>query len=283
MRRISIFRLAAAGCALLALPALAETTASKPASPVSTSAGMPEVGRKAPNFALTGEDGKTYALQNQRGRWVALTFYPADFTGGCTAEACSLRDDMSKIKAMNARVFGISVQDAQSKKGFAEKNNLNYHVLADDRRVVSQAYGVLNSPTGVDKRITFYIDPYGVIRKIDTKVVPLTAAKDVQDSLKELQKSDPPLLSPVWDQNLRKWFQAVQKDPNDRDAKEELALAYYMKGRAAMLQPRFPARVKYPAAVDNFKHALALNPDLAAAQEDLAVAQKEADQAYARK
>jgi peroxiredoxin Q/BCP len=267
-RGASLWGIATLTIAIAATAARAETTTGpKTDAPV-------KVGQPAPNFALTGEDGKKYVLSDQLGRWIVLAFYPADFTKGCTAEACALRDGMSDIKAMNARVFGISVQDAKSKKGFAEENKLNYHVLADDQRVVCDAYGTLTAPDGVSKRYTYYIDPFGIVRKIDEKVVPLVAARDVEDSLKELQTSDPPLLSAFWDENVRKKAAAAKADPNDRKAKDDLALAYYLKGRATMLQKRFPASIREPAALSLFKKALALNPNLAAAQEDEAALQK---------
>src|SRR5689334_10817240 len=99
---------------------------------------------------------------------------------------------------MNAKVFGISVQDLKSKKGFAEQNGLNFRLLADDKREVSQSYGVLTGPGGVAKRYTFYVDPNGIVRKVDDKVQPFSAGKDVVANLKELIKTDPPLTSTVW-------------------------------------------------------------------------------------
>ena len=107
------------------------------------------------------------------------------------AEICSLRDEKSAIEGRNARVFGISVQDVASKKKFASSNNVNFPLLADDRMEAATAYGVLNRPGGYARRVTFYIDPAGVIRKIDEKIRPFTAGKDVAATLKALQKPGP--------------------------------------------------------------------------------------------
>lgn len=259
-----------------AFPVLAETPASsaqaaaQAAADAALDSGV-RVGRKAPDFTLTGNDDRTYRLQDMRGKWTVLTFYPADFTPGCTTEACSLRDDMSDIKTLNAKVYGISVQDLTSKKGFVEKHQLNYPLLADDKRAVAKRYDVLTGSNGVAKRYTFYLDPHGVVRKIDEKVNPATAGKDVIANLKELQRSDASPASPIWDRNVEKWEKAVKDDPKDENAKAELALAYYLKGQAVMNQPKLRPNLKYPYALKMYRAALKLDPGLMLPKEDIAL------------
>jgi len=116
-----------------------------------------------------------------------LAFYPADMTPGCTLEARSLRDAMPKIKALGAVVFGISVQDTASHKQFCAAEKLNYRLLADSSRRVSSAYGVLSEPNGVARRVTFLIDPKGIIRAVDEAVNPATHGRDVVAKLEELR------------------------------------------------------------------------------------------------
>ncbi|MGQ9696818.1 MAG: peroxiredoxin [Armatimonadota bacterium] len=150
-------------------------------------ANVPTVGSRAPDFRLAADDGKTYSLSRQRGRWVVLAFYPADMTPGCTLEARSLRDAMPKIMALGAVVFGVSVQDTASHKQFCIAERLNYRLLADAKRRVSSAYGVLAEPNGVARRVTFLIDPKGIVRAVDTAVNPATHGRDVIAKLRELK------------------------------------------------------------------------------------------------
>lgn len=161
---------------------------SKAGSEQNPEAVLPAVGSKAPDFKLRADDGKFYTLSSQKGRWVVLAFYPADMTPGCTLEVRSLRDAMPQIRALGAVVFGISVQDVESHKRFCEAEKLNFRLLADDRRETARRYGVLTDANGVAKRVTFFIDPKGVIRKIDSHVKVATHGSDVVGALKELTR-----------------------------------------------------------------------------------------------
>lgn len=122
-------------------------------------------GKTAPDFALKDQDGRERALASARGRYVALAFYPADMTAGCTLEARSLRDGIGALEKRGVQVFGISVQDVESKRAFCDKESLNYPVLADVGGKVADAYGV-KMPAGLAKRVTFVIDPKGQIAKV---------------------------------------------------------------------------------------------------------------------
>lgn len=153
------------GLALAAAPALMHAEAQ--AAPATASdAGLPKVGSPAPQFNLPDQDGKMHSLADLRGRRVVLAFYPADMTLGCTAEVCSIRDNLDQLQRDGAAVFGISVQDVSSKRAFADKEHLNFPILADVGGKTAQAYGVLG-PKGYAERVTFIIGPDGSVTYID--------------------------------------------------------------------------------------------------------------------
>ncbi|HEY3281311.1 MAG TPA: peroxiredoxin [Armatimonadota bacterium] len=175
------------GLACLSVGAAGAATKDAPKAPA-----MPAIGKKAPDFTLQADDGKTYKLSKQKGSWVALTFYPKDNTPGCTAEACSLRDEMGDLKGLGVRVFGISLDGIESHKSFAEQQKLNYPLLADPDKKVTQRYGVLHESGNFAKRVTFIIDPKGVLRKIDDGVKTGTHGKDLVAEVKELKEEKKP-------------------------------------------------------------------------------------------
>ena len=180
---------------------------------------------------------------------------------------------MSNIEALNAKPIAVSVQDKESHKKFRAENKINFPNLSDENREVATRYGVLTGPGGVAKRHTFYIDPAGVVRKVDEKVQPFSAAKDVIANLKEIQKAEPkPSLanSRQWDQKINALRAELRKNPDNKEASVDLATALYLKGRYTMLDTWLSADLRYPAALSLFNEALKLNPNLIAAQEDKA-------------
>jgi len=122
-------------------------------------------GDKAPEFALPSQDGNMIRLTDFRGKTVILYFYPKDDTPGCTKEACSFRDNVSRFKELKTEILGVSVDDAKSHKEFQRKYNLNFTLLADADKKVTKLYGLKNL-LGLADRVTFVIDKEGVIRKI---------------------------------------------------------------------------------------------------------------------
>ena len=92
---------------------------------------LPAVGKPAPDFNLPDQNGKQHTLQEYRGKWLVLYFYPKDDTPGCTQEACAFRDDLSQIAALGAQVVGVSVDDTSSHAEFAKKYHLPFPLLAD--------------------------------------------------------------------------------------------------------------------------------------------------------
>jgi len=150
----------------------------------------PAVGTPAPDFTLTSQEGKAVALSSLRGQWVVLYFYPKDFTTGCTIEAHNFQRDLAEYEKRKAVILGVSVQDADSHKQFCAKEGLNFKLLADTSKEVSEKYdSVMN--LGVAKlsaRHTFLIDPKGVVRKVWLDVDVKKHSEEVLAALDELQK-----------------------------------------------------------------------------------------------
>jgi peroxiredoxin Q/BCP len=144
-------------------------------------AGPPAVGSQAPAVSLPSQDGSTVTLDQSKGKWIVLYFYPKDFTSGCTLEAHNFQRDLALYQKFGAVVLGVSVDTADSHKGFCAKEGLNFRLLADTNAAASKAYG--SATTTGDKtlsaRNTFLIDPSGVIRKVYLKVNPATHSDDV--------------------------------------------------------------------------------------------------------
>ena len=146
-----------------------------------------DVGSKAPEFRLPDQNGAVRSLSENLGKWVVLYFYPKDETPGCTAEACSFRDEFAMFQNLNAVVMGVSTDSIESHAKFASSNALQFSVLSDSTKETCKNYGVLN-PLGFANRVTFLIDPKGVIRDVLTWVSWSTYGKTVQDRLVALQK-----------------------------------------------------------------------------------------------
>ena len=147
-----------------------------------------KVGDKAPDFKLQGSDGKTYALEQFKGKSaVVVAWFPKAFTGGCTKECKSLRANSKAMKELDVAYFTASVDTPELNKKFAESLDLDYPILSDPDKSVAKAYGVLMPPPrGFANRWTFYIDKDGIIKEIDKKVNPDTAAEDIATKVKDL-------------------------------------------------------------------------------------------------
>ena len=146
-------------------------------------------GEPAPNFELPDQYMKNHTLANYRGKWVVLYFYPKDDTPGCTTEACNFRDDIFKIRELNAEVLGVSVDNTESHRQFAEKHGLPFPLLSDGDAEVAKSYGAAWSlgPVKIAKRHTFIIDPEGNTAKIYRKVKPAKHSEQIIQDLKALQ------------------------------------------------------------------------------------------------
>jgi len=153
-------------------------------------ADMPAVGAAAPGFNLTTNEGKQVNLNDFKGKWVVLYFYPKDFTSGCTLEAHNFQRDLAKYQAANAVILGVSVDTAESHKDFCAKEGLNFKLLADTDAKVSEQYGSVMEYNGakLSARNTFIIDPQGKIAKVFDKVKPGGHSEEVLAALATLQK-----------------------------------------------------------------------------------------------
>ncbi len=129
-----------------------------------------EVGQQVPDVMLVNADRKAVKLSEFRGRPTVLAFFPGAFTGVCTKEMCTFRDEMSAFSAINAQVIGISVDSPYAQKAFAEKNNLNFQFLSDYNREAVRAFDVQDPNfaagmlPGVAMRSVFVLDKHGVVR-----------------------------------------------------------------------------------------------------------------------
>ena len=146
---------------------------------------MPAVGQDAPTFTLPSQDGSPISLDQYRGKWVVLYFYPKDMTTGCTIEAHKFQDALPQFDAKNAVILGVSVDTVDSHKQFCTKDSLTFHLLADPDHKVVSAYGSVGGFNGMTmaQRNTFLIDPQGKISKEWVKVNPTTSASDVLAAL----------------------------------------------------------------------------------------------------
>jgi len=151
---------------------------------------MPAVGAAAPGFTLTTNEGKQVNLNDFKGKWVVLYFYPKDFTQGCTIEARNFQRDIAKYEAVNAVILGVSVDNAESHKEFCAKEGLNFKLLADTEAKVSEQYGSVMEYNGakLSARNTFLIDPQGKIAKVFEKVKVAAHSEEVLAAIASLQK-----------------------------------------------------------------------------------------------
>lgn len=153
---------------------------------------MLEAGTIAPAFELNDQAGAARSLSDYRGSWVVLYFYPKDDTPGCTKEACAFRDGMAALAALDAVVLGVSADDEASHRAFAEKYGLNFPLLADVDREVIRAYEAWGAKE-VDGqaregplRVSYLVDPEGLIAKTWSVDDPESHASDVREALERL-------------------------------------------------------------------------------------------------
>ncbi len=140
------------------------------------------IGQPAPDFDALAHDGSSVVLHDLHGHWVLLWFYPEADTPGCTIEACGLRDSMQALQAFGCVVLGVSF-DAQAKNAaFAAKFDLPYRLLCDTDQRLGAAYGAIETAgedAGWPRRVSFLIDPGGVVARVYDPVDPTTHAATV--------------------------------------------------------------------------------------------------------
>lgn len=144
----------------------------------------------APTFSLNNHKNEAVKLEDFRGKWVILYFYPKDDTPGCTTEACSLRDARDELAEMGAEVIGISKDSPSDHDKFKAKYQLNFELLADLDGAVIESYGAwgkkMFGKEGIIRK-TFIINPEGQVVKVYGRVTPLGHGEQVINDLKLLQ------------------------------------------------------------------------------------------------
>ena len=160
------FLMAAAVCVSATLSAVASATAAEQdATPVDLKVGDP-----APAFQLKDDTGKPWKSANHYGKKIVVVyFYPADMTGGCTAQACGFRDDMGTLASKDVEVVGISGDTVKNHQLFKKAYDLNFTLLADPKGKVADKFGVPN--TKGEKTVQKEIDgvPYTLTRGVTTQ------------------------------------------------------------------------------------------------------------------
>lgn len=128
-----------------------------------------QVGNKAPAFTLFSSDKQSVSLADYEGKNVVLLFFPLAFTGVCTTELCSMRDNIADYQGLNAEILAVSVDSLFTLDKFKAEQSLNFPLLSDFNKETAVAYGALYEEfvlgmKGVAKRSAFVIDKTGVIR-----------------------------------------------------------------------------------------------------------------------
>ena len=144
-------------------------------------------GDKAPAFSATDQNGNVVTLDQYTGKNLVLYFYPKDDTPGCTAEACSFRDNYQSLLEHGFEIVGVSTDDEASHQKFINKFQLPFTLISDNEKKIVEAYGVWSEKNMYGKkymgttRKTFLIDGEGIIKKIITKVDTQNSSQQILD------------------------------------------------------------------------------------------------------
>ncbi len=157
---------------------------------------MLEQGTKAPSFTLANQDGKQICLDDLRGKWVILYFYPKDNTSGCTTEAIGFTNAKADFERLNAVIIGVSPDSPKSHTNFCTKHNLDITLLSDTDHKVLESYGAWQLKKNYGReyfgvvRSTVIIDPCGNVAFMWNKVRVAGHVDTVKDKLTELQNNE---------------------------------------------------------------------------------------------
>ena len=148
---------------------------------------------KAPSFKGVNHLNETFSLDDVKGKWIVLYFYPKDNTSGCTVEACDFRDSMESLQTLDTVIIGISPDSVKSHQKFINDHQLNFMLLSDEDKSICSAYGVWVEKSmygrkymGVE-RSTFIIDPQGIIQQKYSKVKVPGHVSEISNWLKSHQ------------------------------------------------------------------------------------------------
>src|ERR1039457_875939 len=154
-----------------------------------TLAAMPKAGDTAPWFEGQDQDGKTFKLADLIGKKIVLLyFYPQDFTGGCTKEACGFRDRMGELQTNNVAVVGVSHDSVDSHKKFTDAYKLNFTLVADPDGKIIAAYDAKLPVVSMAKRVSFLIDLDGKIVHVTDSGNPDIHFNEMKDAIAGLKK-----------------------------------------------------------------------------------------------
>lgn len=148
--------------------------------------------KKAINFNLKDQDGRSHQLSDYKGKYVLLYFYPKDLTPGCTIEAKKFSEKLPDLEALNVKVFGVSHDDVDLHRKFADKCSINFPLLADTEKELTTAFDVLKEKSMFGKtfmgisRESFLIDKDGIVIKHYAKVKPAEHPDEVIEDVKTL-------------------------------------------------------------------------------------------------
>jgi peroxiredoxin Q/BCP len=154
-----------------------------------------ETGAEAPGFCLPDQKGEEVCLENIRGRWVVLYFYPKDNTKGCTLEAIDFTMNKDRIEGMGATVLGVSPDSVESHRGFCDEHGLTITLLSDPGHGVLETYGVWQLKRTFGRefpgvvRSTFLVDPDGRIAHAWKRVKVADHVEAIIEKLTELQEA----------------------------------------------------------------------------------------------
>ena len=144
------------------------------------------IGDRAPDFTLDSQSGDKVRLKDFIGKKIiVLYFYPKDGTPGCTAEACSFRDNYDVFQKAGAEVIGISSDSVESHGAFVVKHGLQFTLLSDKDQAVRKLYGVPSTLGLLPGRVTYVIDKKGVVRHIFSSQ--FNATKHISEALDVIQ------------------------------------------------------------------------------------------------
>ncbi|MCB9834178.1 MAG: peroxiredoxin [Planctomycetes bacterium] len=156
---------------------------------------MLEVGKMAPAFTLEDQDGNKVARADLAGSWVVLYFYPKDDTPGCTIEACEFSAGIASFAALDARVLGVSPDDAESHRRFRAKHDLEVELLSDPKHAMMERYEAWGEKNMYGKvkegviRSTVILDPEGRVAHRWKRVTARGHAEKVRARLQELRSA----------------------------------------------------------------------------------------------
>jgi peroxiredoxin Q/BCP len=143
---------------------------------------------KAPSFSAHASNGAMIRLEDYRGKYLVLYFYPKSFTPGCTHETILFRDNYGELQALGAEVLGVSRDTQVVQCSFADRYEVRFPILSDENGEICRAYAVDRRLWPVAKRVTFLIDPEGIVVARFTHELRISAhLSDVIAALRELR------------------------------------------------------------------------------------------------